>query len=69
MLTFPAFSSGSIQISSNQAASAVVLVTCLVLLVVSRLTPQLTFIWYCFVHPLTGAKDQKARLDKVSLYI
>ncbi|KAJ3925991.1 MAG: hypothetical protein NXY57DRAFT_1030425 [Lentinula lateritia] len=64
MLTFPAFSSGSIQISSNQAASAVVLVTCLVLLVVSRLTPQLTFIWYCFVHPLTGAKDQKARLDK-----
>lgn len=69
MLTFPAFSSGSIQISSYQAASTVVLVTCLVLLVVSRLTPQLTFIWYCFVRPLTGAKDQKTRLDKVSLYI
>ncbi|KAJ3713291.1 hypothetical protein C8R42DRAFT_698973 [Lentinula raphanica] len=26
--------------------------------------PQLTFIWYCFIRPLTGAKDQKARLDK-----
>ncbi|KAJ3797189.1 hypothetical protein GGU11DRAFT_684206 [Lentinula aff. detonsa] len=38
--------------------------TCLVLLVVSRLMPQLTFFWYCFIRPLTGAKDQKARLDK-----
>ncbi|KAF9071138.1 S-adenosyl-L-methionine-dependent methyltransferase [Rhodocollybia butyracea] len=33
-------------------------------LLVSGLTPQLTFIWYCFIRPLTGAKDQKARLDK-----
>ncbi|KAJ4468170.1 hypothetical protein J3R30DRAFT_3305702 [Lentinula aciculospora] len=69
MLTPLVFSFGSVsksfsQIASYQAASVVVLATCLVLFVVTRLTPQLTFIWYCFVRPLTGAKDQKARLDK-----
>ncbi|KAE9411149.1 S-adenosyl-L-methionine-dependent methyltransferase [Gymnopus androsaceus JB14] len=68
MLSFQSFSISSLpsfsQVATYRGAIVLVLATCLVWLIISRLTPQLTFFWYCFVSPLAGAKDQKARLDK-----
>ncbi|KAK7035304.1 hypothetical protein VNI00_012071 [Paramarasmius palmivorus] len=44
--------------------AALVVATCVVFFVFLSLTPQLKFIWYCFIKPLGAHGHQKSRLDK-----
>ncbi|KAJ8077140.1 hypothetical protein PM082_001568 [Marasmius tenuissimus] len=50
--------------SPIRLTAALVVATCLIYVVLSTLTPQLKFIWYCFIKPLGAHGHQKSRLDK-----
>ncbi len=54
----------SVERSSLTTSLFVVLGGFLLLICLGCFTPQLRFIWHCFLAPL-GANDQKTRLDKV----
>ncbi|KAI3619807.1 betaine lipid [Moniliophthora roreri] len=50
--------------SPVRVTAALVVATCLVFFILLSLTPQIKFIWYCFIKPIGAHGHQKSRLDK-----